>query len=184
MVQAAVSARFVFDLQPRDIFWCTADCGWITGVSPLRFLQFLPRTCIKSPNQQQAIDQISMNQIVSILSLPMKVCRMSFGSCVHNCNNLPLAPCEPKWLEIVCAASTSCMVPCKVGGLYAINALVAGKKGLGEVDSAEVFLILQHTYVYGPLLNGATLVLWEGVPTFPKPNRIWQIVEKHKVAYY
>jgi len=43
-------------------------------------------------------------------------------------------------------------------------------------------MFLQHTYItYGPLLCGATQVLWEGVPAFPKPDRIWQIVEKHKV---
>ncbi|KAK9836757.1 hypothetical protein WJX74_007487 [Apatococcus lobatus] len=70
MVMAAVSTKYVFDLQPGDVYWCTADCGWITG----------------------------------------------------------------------------------------------------------------HTYLtYGPLLNGATSVVYEGVPTHPDPSRIWQIVEKYKV---
>ncbi len=31
MVGAGVSARYIFDLQPGDMYWCTADCGWITG---------------------------------------------------------------------------------------------------------------------------------------------------------
>jgi acetyl-CoA synthetase len=31
MVYAAVTFKFVFDYHPGDIFWCTADCGWITG---------------------------------------------------------------------------------------------------------------------------------------------------------
>ena len=31
MVAAAVSAKYVFDLQPGDVYWCTADCGWVTG---------------------------------------------------------------------------------------------------------------------------------------------------------
>ena len=70
MVMAGVSTKYVFDLQPGDVYWCTADCGWITG----------------------------------------------------------------------------------------------------------------HTYLtYGPLLNGATSVVYEGVPTHPDPSRIWQIVEKYKV---
>ncbi|WP_017186969.1 AMP-binding protein [Alkalibacillus haloalkaliphilus] len=37
--------------------------------------------------------------------------------------------------------------------------------------------------VYGGLLNGATILMFEGTPTFPKPNRIWEIVEKHQVTH-
>lgn len=71
MVMAGVTTKYVFDLQPGDVYWCTADCGWITG----------------------------------------------------------------------------------------------------------------HTYLtYGPLLNGAQSVIYEGVPTYPDPSRCWQIVEKHKVG--
>ncbi|KAK9835057.1 hypothetical protein WJX81_007577 [Elliptochloris bilobata] len=70
MVGAATTAKYCFDLQPGDVYWCTADCGWITG----------------------------------------------------------------------------------------------------------------HTYLaYGPLLNAATNVIYEGVPLHPQPDRMWQIVEKCKV---
>ena len=65
-----------------------------------------------------------------------------------------------------------------------MDACIACKMRFGELNPLEISSIVQHTYVYGPLLNGATLVLWEGVPTFPKPNRIWQIVEKHKVVNF
>ena len=40
-----------------------------------------------------------------------------------------------------------------------------------------------HTYLtYGPLLNGATNVVFEGQPTYPSYSRCWEIVEKYKVA--
>ena len=49
--------------------------------------------------------------------------------------------------------------------------------------TADCGWITGHTYLtYGPLLNGATCVIYEGVPAYPKPDRIWQIVEKYKVA--
>jgi acetyl-CoA synthetase len=72
MVGAAATVKYVFDARPEsDVYWCTADCGWITG----------------------------------------------------------------------------------------------------------------HTYVtYGPLLNGMTQVLFEGVPTHPDPGRVWAIVEKYRVT--
>ncbi len=73
MLWARLSTRWVFDLQPDDIYWCTADVGWVTG----------------------------------------------------------------------------------------------------------------HTYiVYGPLANGATMVMYEGAPTYPKPDRLWDIVQRHKVTVF
>lgn len=73
MVQTAYSFKNVFDYKEDDIFWCTADCGWITG----------------------------------------------------------------------------------------------------------------HSYIlYGPLLNGATTVMFEGVPTYPSPSRFWDIIDKYKVTQF
>lgn len=73
MVQTAYSFRNIFDYKEEDVFWCTADCGWITG----------------------------------------------------------------------------------------------------------------HSYIlYGPLLNGATTVMFEGVPTYPTPSRFWDIIDKHKVTQF
>lgn len=48
--------------------------------------------------------------------------------------------------------------------------------------AADIGWITGHSYiVYGPLLNGATILLYEGVPTYPTPARMWQICEEHKV---
>ena len=73
MIYAATTTKYVFDLKPGDLFWCTADCGWITG----------------------------------------------------------------------------------------------------------------HTYVtYGPLLNGVTSLVFEGVPNYPDPGRCWDIVDKFGVHVF
>ena len=73
MVQTAYSFKNIFDYKEEDIFWCTADCGWITG----------------------------------------------------------------------------------------------------------------HSYIiYGPLLNGATTVMFEGVPSYPTPSRFWDIIDKYKVTQF
>eukprot|EP00879_Flechtneria_rotunda_P010550 GHRR01011030.1.p1 GENE.GHRR01011030.1~~GHRR01011030.1.p1 ORF type:complete len:632 (+),score=174.59 GHRR01011030.1:389-2284(+) len=73
MVYAATTTKYVFNMSPGDVYWCTADCGWITG----------------------------------------------------------------------------------------------------------------HTYLtYGPMLVGATQVLFEGVPTYPAPDRCWRIVDKYRVKQF
>jgi acetyl-CoA synthetase len=49
--------------------------------------------------------------------------------------------------------------------------------------TADIGWITGHSYiVYGPLANGATTLMFEGVPTYPKEDRFWDIVERHKVT--
>ena len=51
--------------------------------------------------------------------------------------------------------------------------------------TADVGWITGHTYVtYGPTALGATQLIFEGVPTYPKANRFWQLIEKHKVSIF
>ncbi|MEN9302317.1 MAG: Acetyl-coenzyme synthetase [Bacteroidota bacterium] len=51
--------------------------------------------------------------------------------------------------------------------------------------TADIGWITGHSYiVYGPLLNGATTVLFEGVPSYPDFSRFWQVIEKHKVNQF
>lgn len=51
--------------------------------------------------------------------------------------------------------------------------------------TADIGWVTGHSYiVYGPLANGATSIVFESVPTFPNPDRFWQIVEKFKVTTF
>ena len=51
--------------------------------------------------------------------------------------------------------------------------------------TADVGWVTGHTYiVYGPLANGATSLMFEGVPTYPDAGRFWQVVDKHKVNIF
>lgn len=51
--------------------------------------------------------------------------------------------------------------------------------------TADIGWITGHTYiVYGPLLNGTTTVMFEGVPTYPGPGRFWQVCDKHGVNQF
>ncbi|MDE8654748.1 acetate--CoA ligase, partial [Novosphingobium album (ex Liu et al. 2023)] len=51
--------------------------------------------------------------------------------------------------------------------------------------AADVGWVTGHSYVvYGPLMNGATTVMFEGVPNFPDPSRFWQVVDKFGVEIF
>ena len=51
--------------------------------------------------------------------------------------------------------------------------------------TADVGWVTGHSYiVYGPLANGATTLMFEGVPTYPDASRFWQVCEKHSVSQF
>ncbi len=51
--------------------------------------------------------------------------------------------------------------------------------------TADIGWITGHSYIiYGPMLSGATTVMFEGVPTYPDAGRFWQIVDKHKINQF
>lgn len=51
--------------------------------------------------------------------------------------------------------------------------------------TADIGWVTGHSYIlYGPLLNGATTLMFEGVPSYPEHDRFWGIIEKHKVNQF
>ncbi|MBI4227906.1 MAG: acetate--CoA ligase [Candidatus Omnitrophica bacterium] len=51
--------------------------------------------------------------------------------------------------------------------------------------TADLGWVTGHSYVvYGPLSNGATIVMFEGVPTYPQPDRFWRIIEQERVTVF
>jgi acetyl-CoA synthetase len=74
-------------------------------------------------------------------------------------------------------------------GGYAVGTYITARWvfDLKEEDiywcTADIGWVTGHSYiVYGPLLNGATVLMYEGAPFTPTPDRFWRIVEKHKVS--
>lgn len=51
--------------------------------------------------------------------------------------------------------------------------------------TADIGWVTGHSYIlYGPLLAGASTLMFEGIPTFPEPDRFWKVCEKHKVNQF
>ncbi|XP_039257374.2 acetyl-coenzyme A synthetase, cytoplasmic-like [Styela clava] len=109
------------------------------------------------------------------------------------------AECEPEWMEseeslfmLYTSGSTGTPkgVLHHVTG-YMLYAATTHKYSFdyhpGEVYfcTADIGWITGHTYItYGPLLNGATSVLFEGTPLFPDCSRLWSIVDKYQVSKF
>src|SRR5262249_10345489 len=51
--------------------------------------------------------------------------------------------------------------------------------------TADIGWVTGHSYiVYGPLLNGATTVMYEGAPNYPEPDRFWSIIDRYRVSIF
>ena len=51
--------------------------------------------------------------------------------------------------------------------------------------SADIGWVTGHTYIlYGPLLNGSTIVMYEGAPNWPDPSRFWELIEKYRISIF
>ncbi len=76
-------------------------------------------------------------------------------------------------------------------GGYAVGTYITSKWVFDLHDddtfwcTADIGWVTGHSYVvYGPLQNGATVVMYEGGPTWPEPDRFWKIVEKYQVTIF
>jgi acetyl-CoA synthetase len=59
------------------------------------------------------------------------------------------------------------------------------KDGENYWCTADVGWVTGHTYIlYGPLANGATTIMFEGIPTYPTVSRFWEVCDKHNVATF
>ena len=107
--------------------------------------------------------------------------------------------CEPAWVDaehplFILYTSGSTGKPKGVQhstGGYLLHAAITHKYVFDYHDgdrywcTADVGWITGHSYiVYGPLANGATTLMFEGVPTYPDASRCWQIVDKHQVDIF
>ncbi|MEN9898394.1 MAG: acetyl-coenzyme synthetase [Pseudomonadota bacterium] len=109
------------------------------------------------------------------------------------------AYCEPQWMDaedplFILYTSGSTGKPKGVlhtTGGYLLYAAITHKYVFDYHDgdiywcSADVGWITGHSYViYGPLCNGATTLMFEGVPTYPNVDRFWRIIDKHQVNIF
>src|SRR5438132_1005638 len=130
------------------------------------------------------------------MEVPMKAGRdIYMDELLADIPEATVVPCEPMDSEdllYILYTSGSTGKPkgvVHVHGGYAVGTY-ATTKVVFDIKPSDVFWctadvgwVTGHSYtIYGPLMNAATSILFEGIPTYPAPDRFWEIVEKHKAT--
>ena len=117
----------------------------------------------------------------------------------HEATQAAATQCEPEWMDsedplFILYTSGSTGKPKGVlhtTGGYMLYTAMTHKYVFDYHDddiywcTADVGWVTGHSYiVYGPLANGATTLMFEGVPTYPDASRCWQVCDKHKVNIF
>ncbi|HVE82375.1 MAG TPA: acetate--CoA ligase [Myxococcales bacterium] len=168
----------------------TADGGWRKGaVVPLK------------QNVDDAVKDVPSIQKVIVLRRtspgPLQLGPRDVD--YHALVSAQAPECEPEWVEsehplFILYTSGSTGKPKGVlhtTGGYSVNASLTTRWvfDLHDEDvywcSADVGWVTGHSYVvYGPLMNGATSLMYEGAPTTPTAERFWEIIERYRVTVF
>ena len=169
----------------------TADGGW-RGGNPIE---------LKLAVDKALADGCASVQKVIVYARTGGVCPMRAGRDVwwRDAVSGQSATCEPEWVDaehplFLLYTSGSTGRPKGIqhsSGGYLLNAKVSSRWIFDLTDSdvfwctADVGWVTGHTYVaYGPLAAGATVLMYEGAPTFPDGGRFWKICETHGVTIF
>jgi acetyl-CoA synthetase len=165
----------------------TADGGWRKGgVVPLK------------KSADQAVAQVpSIERVVVLRRMKEPLALGPKDIAWEALTGEQSAQCEPEWVEsehplFILYTSGSTGKPKGVlhtTGGYSVNASLTTRWvfDLRDEDvywcTADVGWVTGHSYVvYGPLMNGATSLIYEGAPTTPGPDRFWDLIERHRVT--
>jgi acetyl-CoA synthetase len=108
-----------------------------------------------------------------------------------NCAPEPMGAEDPLFILYTSGSTGKPKGVLHTTGGYLLHASLTFKYVFDHKDSdifwctADVGWVTGHSYVvYGPLSNGATSLMFEGIPTYPNSSRFWNVIDKHKVSIF
>ncbi|XP_066558399.1 acetyl-coenzyme A synthetase, cytoplasmic isoform X2 [Amia ocellicauda] len=161
-----------------------------------------PTPCSQSPPAKRSCPGLQERQnerVKKIRPKPQVPWNPEVDLCWHSLMQDAPAVCEPEWCEsedplFILYTSGSTGKPKgvlhTVGGYLIYTAATFKYVFDYQPDdvywcTADIGWITGHSYItYGPLANGATSVLFEGLPTYPDMSRLWEIVDKYQVTKF
>jgi acetyl-CoA synthetase len=152
-------------------------------------------------NTDLAVDQCACVQNVLMITRTGADVAMKAGRDVRyeeivasveaNCAPEPMGAEDPMFILYTSGSTGKPKGVLHTTGGYLLHATLTFKYVFDHKDSdvfwctADVGWVTGHSYVvYGPLSNGATSLMFEGIPTYPNSSRFWNVIDKHQVSIF
>ncbi|HYF51193.1 MAG TPA: acetate--CoA ligase [Planctomycetota bacterium] len=165
----------------------TADGGYRRG-NPVELKKAVDEAVVKTPTVQNVI--VYRRTGASVTMHPGR--DHWYHELMANAStDCPAEPLDSEHLLYILYTSGSTGKPKGIfhtTGGYMVNTYLTSKLVFDLKDedrywcTADIGWVTGHSYVaYGPMLNGATQIMYEGAPNFPEPDRFWALIEKYRV---
>jgi len=178
----------ILDADCRTVI--TADEG-VRGGKPVALKQNVDKALASCPNVSTVlVVERTGADLIWVKDRDIKY-RQALEAASDDCPPEPMDAEDPLFILYTSGSTGKPKGVLHTTGGYLLQAAMTFKYVLdyrdGEVFwcTADVGWVTGHSYiVYGPLANGATSLMFEGVPSYPDSSRFWQVIDKHKVNIF
>ncbi|MCD7038159.1 acetate--CoA ligase [Pseudomonas sp. MAFF 311095] len=178
----------ILDADCRTVI--TADEG-VRGGKPVALKQNVDKALASCPNVSTVlVVERTGADLIWVKDRDIKY-RQALDAASDDCPPEPMDAEDPLFILYTSGSTGKPKGVLHTTGGYLLQAAMTFKYVLdyrdGEVFwcTADVGWVTGHSYiVYGPLANGATSLMFEGVPSYPDSSRFWQVIDKHKVNIF
>ncbi|WP_460950617.1 acetate--CoA ligase [Pseudomonas marginalis] len=178
----------ILDADCRTVI--TADEG-VRGGKPVALKQNVDKALVSCPNVSTVlVVERTGADLIWVKDRDIKY-RQALEAASDDCPPEPMDAEDPLFILYTSGSTGKPKGVLHTTGGYLLQAAMTFKYVLdyrdGEVFwcTADVGWVTGHSYiVYGPLANGATSLMFEGVPSYPDSSRFWQVIDKHKVNIF
>ncbi|KJZ47230.1 acetate--CoA ligase [Pseudomonas marginalis] len=178
----------ILDADCRTVI--TADEG-VRGGKPVALKQNVDKALVSCPNVSTVlVVERTGADLIWVKDRDIKY-RQALDAASDDCPPEPMDAEDPLFILYTSGSTGKPKGVLHTTGGYLLQAAMTFKYVLdyrdGEVFwcTADVGWVTGHSYiVYGPLANGATSLMFEGVPSYPDSSRFWQVIDKHKVNIF
>ncbi len=178
----------ILDADCRTVI--TADEG-VRGGKPVALKQNVDKALASCPNVSTVLVVERTGADLSWVNDRDLKYQQALDAASDNCPPEPMDAEDPLFILYTSGSTGKPKGVLHTTGGYLLQAALTFKYVLdyrdGEVFwcTADVGWVTGHSYiVYGPLANGATSLMFEGVPSYPDSSRFWQVIDKHQVNIF